>query len=310
MTIFLNFIIFNTILILKLIISFFFVSFVVLILYKMQLNTDYIETLGKEIFTNYIVYTNRFVNIPNPIFSIIVPVFKESKIIANNLEIFNLDIRKKYNFELIVSDGGSDDGTIDIAKTIADKVVVHNANYRQTIAEGRNNGVEVAKSNIFVFLNVDTLPKNLDDFFEIIYEFSKANNKYSKFGALACKVSGFPDEIILKDKIFYFLHNSYVNFLNIIGFGMGRGECQVVRKDIFEQSGCYNNSIVAGEDFDLYHRISKISKIKFEPKLFVYESPRRFRRYGYLRTLGYWITNALCVLFLKRSYSKEWEAIR
>lgn len=253
--------------------------------------------------------TNRFID-TKAIFSLIIPVYQESKILETHLKKFPKELRQKFKFELIVSDGGSTDDTVEIAKKYADCIVIHNDKRRQTISEGRNNGADVANSEVLAFLNADTTPENVQQFIELILNFTHKHNNYSKIDALACYVSSFPEEELLKDKIFYTLHNNYVKMLNAIGMGMGRGECQVVRKDTFYKAGKYNNDIVAGEDFDLYKRISKISKIKFEKKLKVLESPRRFRKYGYLRTIYYWLINSLSVMIFKKSVSKEWEAVR
>jgi len=245
-----------------------------------------------------------------PLFSLIIPVFQEHKIIEKHLKIYTAKIKRKFNFELIVSDGGSNDGTIEIARKYADFLVIHNSNQRQTIAEGRNNGANIANADTLVFLNADTIPYDIDKFFKVISDFALKIDKYKSYGALACYVSAFPDEQLLKDKVFYKLHNNYVRILNKIGIGMGRGECQVIRKNEFIKAGKYNNQIVAGEDFDLYRRLSKTSKIKFEKELHVTESPRRFRKYGYIKTITYWLLNSLYVMILKKSYSKEWEAVR
>lgn len=253
--------------------------------------------------------SNRFVD-NKAVFSLIIPVLQESKILEKHLQKFPLELRKKYNFEMIVSDGGSTDDTVEIAKKYADTVIIHNSDKRQTISEGRNNGAQFAKSDVLVFLNADTIPVNIIDFLNLIIEFAKADNQYKNIDALACYVSSFPEEELLKDKIFYTLHNNYVRLLNKIGMGMGRGECQVVRKKIFDICGGYNNNIVAGEDFDLYKRISKIGNIKFEKRLHVYESPRRFRKYGYIRTITYWLINSVSVMVYNKSVSKEWEAVR
>jgi len=253
--------------------------------------------------------TNRFAN-RKASFSLIIPVLQESKILEKHLQKFPVELRDKYNFEMIVSDGGSTDDTVDIAKKFADSIVTHNSPKRQTISEGRNNGANNANSDIFVFLNADTIPVNIIDFLNLILEFKNEKLSYKNFDALACYVSSFPDEEQLKDKIFYTLHNNYVKLLNAIGMGMGRGECQVVKKSAFIKAGGYNNEIVAGEDFDLYKRISSIGRVKFERRLHVYESPRRFRKYGYIRTISYWLINSISVMIYKKSVSKEWEAVR
>lgn len=128
--------------------------------------------------------------------------------------------------------------------------------------------------------------------------------------AIASKVLPFEEETQKRDKIFYFLMNKYFKFLNQIGIGMGRGECQIIKRNTFLQVNGYNEKIVAGEDFDLYRRIAKIGKIKFREDFIVYESPRRFRQEGYISTLTKWFLNSVSVLLLGKSYSKEWKPIR
>ena len=245
-----------------------------------------------------------------PMISLVIPVYMEEKILESNLVNYTKELRERYSFEVIVSDGGSSDRTVEIARKYADKIVVHNRKTRQTIAEGRNRGADVSSGDVIVFLNGDTFPAYIEEFFDVIFRFAKKNIEYKKYSALACYVSSLPEEEQLKDKIFYTLHNSYVHFLNLIGLGMGRGECQVVRSEDFKKINGFRDSIVAGEDFDLYNRLTKIGKIKFERKLHVLESPRRFRKYGYTKTIFFWTINSLSVMFLGKSYSKEWEAIR
>jgi len=240
--------------------------------------------------------------------SVIVPVYQEESILDKTLSIYTEEFKKKFSIQLIVSDGGSTDKTTAIAEKYADKIAYHNSEYRQSIAEGRNNGADIANGEIFVFINGDTMPDDPQKFFEYVSNWS-INNPYN-IDAFACRVGVFPEEELTKDKVFYNLHNGYVRFLNFIGVGMGRGECQIIKRNIFEKAGKYNNDIIAGEDFDLYRRIAKIGKIKYEHCLKVLESPRRFRKLGYIRTLSNWLINALSVMILGKSISKDWEAVR
>ncbi len=242
--------------------------------------------------------------------SLIIPVYMEESIIEKILSEYNSDLREKYNFEVIVSDGGSTDLTVTIANKYADIVVEHKENRRQTIAEGRNAGAYAASGKTFVFINGDTYPEDTEKFFAFIRNWTDNPTKLSKYAALACRVYVEKAEEIFSDKIFYNLFNSYVNFLNIIGIGMGRGECQIIKSDVFKKVGGYNPELAAGEDFDLFNRINKIGKVGYTNTITVLESPRRFRKYGYIRVLYQWSKNALSVMFRGNSANKEWEVVR
>ena len=208
--------------------------------------------------------------------------------------------------EVIISDGGSSDGTAEIAVQWGAIVVRHGEKRRQTIAEGRNLGAASAKGNLFVFLNADVRVNDLEVFFSALRE---ALAIPGVSGATA-EVQVFPEEERASDRVFHVLHNAYVRFLNAIGEGMGRGECQAVTREMFERVGGYNRGMVAGEDYDLFRRVRKHGRIVMLKDVVVYESPRRFRKYGYLHIIWGWTRNALAVIFRNASSSEEWEAVR
>lgn len=246
----------------------------------------------------------------NPKISVIIPVYQEEKILDSTLSLYTNDLKKKYNFELIVSDGGSTDGTVEIANRYADKVIVHSKPERQTISEGRNKGAENAVGDTLVFINADTIPANINTFFNNITQWCEDDSVYRGADAIACYVDPMPEEIGLKDELFYSFYNNYVWFLNEMGLGMGRGECQIIKKTIFNEVGGYNDDFAAGEDFDLYRRIGKRGRIYFARNIKVLESTRRFKKYGYFRTVLTWTMNSIAVMILGKSFSKEWEAVR
>lgn len=242
-----------------------------------------------------------------PHISVVIPVLQEEKILEKTLAIFTDALRKQYAIELIVSDGGSTDGTLAIAGQYADKIVKHTGQQRQTIAAGRNCGAAVAEGDIFIFLNGDTVPASPEKFFETVARWS---GNASEGIALACPVHIPPEERVITDSLFHLFYNAYVRLLNACGIGMGRGECQIVRADMFRQVGGYNSSIAAGEDFDLFRRLARTGTIKTFGDMLVYESPRRFRKYGYSRVLWNWTVNAVSVMVRKKAVSEEWEAVR
>jgi glycosyltransferase involved in cell wall biosynthesis len=219
---------------------------------------------------------------------------------------FNEELLKKFNIELIISDGGSTDSTVELAKMFPCRILLHDNSKRQTIAEGRNKGAREAKGNILFFINADTYIKDIDTFFvSILRELSNP-----KTIALTCKVQVFPAEEIWSDKLFHTFHNYYFAAMNLCGIGMGRGECHILRKDDFFAIGSYNEKIIAGEDFELFTRLAKKGKIKFMHSLKIYESPRRYRRYGYIKVMASWFRNCVYIVLFKKSVPGEWDVIR
>jgi hypothetical protein len=120
----------------------------------------------------------------------------------------------------------------------------------------------------------------------------------------------FPAEQKLADKLFHGFYNTYVFLLNKIGMGMGRGECQIVKKEFFNKAGGYNENFPAGEDFDLYRRLKKFGKIKYLRNLTVFESPRRYREQGYTKVFWKWTKNSVSVFLRNKAVSDKWEPVR
>lgn len=242
--------------------------------------------------------------------SLIIPVFREEKILENTLQNFSESLLRNNNIELIISDGGSTDRTLEIAEKYTDKVVRYSGEKRQTISAGRNAGARISNGDILVFINGDSYPENCESFFKMIINWAKGKGKFKNCIALTCWVTVPPEEMLLKDKIFYAIHNRYIMFLNFISVGMGRGECQIVKREFFERIGGYDESLAAGEDFDLFKRLAKLGKIGFVKDIKIFESPRRFRKYGYFKVIMQWIVNSISVMIYKKSVSEEWDPVR
>jgi glycosyltransferase involved in cell wall biosynthesis len=241
-----------------------------------------------------------------PLISVIIPALNEEKLISSTLSQFTPQLKQKYNIEVIVSDGGSTDSTLKFISETADKIIEAQPGKKQNIPIGRNIGASQASGEYYYFVNADTRFQDTDSFFQkTIIALTD-----SKISALTCRIRVFPDEEKFKDKLFHFCYNNYVFILNKLGIGMGRGECQIVRKSIFEKVHGYNESIPAGEDFDLYRRIRKIGKIKYLRDVTVYESPRRYRKFGYAKVFWNWTENSISVFLRSKAISGNWEAVR
>jgi glycosyltransferase involved in cell wall biosynthesis len=239
-------------------------------------------------------------------FTVIIPTLNEEATLCWAEKIFTDEFKREYDIEVIISDGGSTDLTIEIAKKFADKIILNENFEKQTIAKGRNIGALNSNGEILVFLNADARINDVDTFFKLVDNLMKM----PMVVALAFDVFVYPEEELFKDKVFHIFLNKFFAMLNVIGLGMGRGECHVVKREFFFKAGGYNENLPAGEDFEFYMRIRRLGKIINVHGLKIYESPRRYRKYGYIKTLTLWFLNSVSIIFRKKSISKVWNAVR
>lgn len=240
--------------------------------------------------------------------TVVVPTLNEEKTLGALLRPLRARAAA-LGLELVVSDGGSSDGTLAIALELADRVVVHEEAARQTIAAGRNAGAAMAATDgVLLFFNADvTLPNELDSFVRDLVLAAETH------GAATCRVLVDPADARFLERVILGAANGVywlTNRLRVVG--MGRGEVHAVRREVFEAVGGYREHLAAGEDFDLFKRILRLpgASVSFLWRWVVHEDPRRYRQRGLLRTMLAWSLNALWVAARDESRSTEWEAVR
>jgi glycosyltransferase involved in cell wall biosynthesis len=238
--------------------------------------------------------------------SIIVPTLNEEKLLPAMLSQFTPELVAEHNLEIVVSDGGSSDRTLEIARERASILVENPEHVKQTISMGRNIGAGRSTGDILVFLNADTLLQDPDLFFRTVRPVIAEPGVV----AMTAGVRVYPGEERLADRMYHGFYNWFFRMMNVVGMGMGRGECHVMTRAVFERAGGYSEKIAAGEDYDMFRRLTTTGRVRFMNRLVVYESPRRYRRYGYAWVTVTWFMNFLAVFFLRRSILSEWKPVR
>lgn len=238
--------------------------------------------------------------------SIIIPTLNEAFVIGKTVN--HLKSCKNHKIEVIISDGNSKDGTIEIAKRLADQVVVYEGVQRQTIAMARNSGAKVAHGDFLVFMDADVYIPDIDNFFTKILK--NFENREMSAVCVEIKVQKefetFSDRIIFSILAFtIYLQN------NFFKFGGAPGEFQMIRSTAFALSGGYREDLVAGEDYEFFHRLSKkFGQTRFDYSLKVFHPGRRAHQIGWPRLLFQWWTNGIYIMLFGKSYSKVWKEIR
>jgi glycosyltransferase involved in cell wall biosynthesis len=239
--------------------------------------------------------------------SIIIPTLEEEKAISSTLA--SLKSQLSLPHELIVSDGGSADRTAELARAWADKVVVHDLSARQTISQGRNRGAERAAGDLLVFLDADCTVPDPDRFFtRAIARFETD----AQLLGLTCNLRFVAGTETLADKIVLGLENAIVRFNNnTLGRGdSAGGEFQMIRASAFRAVGGYREDLVTCEDREIFRRLARVGRTRFEPALTVFHSGRRVHTVGWPRLIVLFILNTLSLGFRGRVVSKEWEPVR
>jgi glycosyltransferase involved in cell wall biosynthesis len=241
-----------------------------------------------------------------PLISIIIPTLQEEKLIGRTLEQFSNGLRDRYSLEVIVSDGGSTDRTVPLAQGKSDLVVCNHNGCAENISIGRNRGAGAARGEILMFFNADVRIADPELFFRRMVDVIRDES----VSAATCNVLIYPEEERTIDRVFHRFFNRYCRFLNDSGMGMGRGECHVIRRKVFEKAGGYNAKMAAGEDYELFVRLRHSGQVRFDSALTVFESPRRYRKLGYAAVVLLWCLNGLAALIFHRSIVKRWKPVR
>jgi len=194
--------------------------------------------------------------------SIIIPTHMEEKYLPRLLE--SLKRQTDRDFEVIVVDWNSKDRTREIARKYGCKLVIAE---KRGIGRGRNLGAKHAKGDVLAFIDADiVLPPN---FVEEV--------KGVKCNAAICEWIPLEDDLLLK--LYYRISYLFCKLFNLLGIGHSPGFCTIIRRDIFERVGGYNEELLAGEDHELARRVRKLTKI-CHLKVKIKMDSRRVRKEG------------------------------
>lgn len=241
--------------------------------------------------------------------SIIIPTKNEGKYIGQTIAQFETWL-EKFNLEIVVSDANSTDNTASIVRQYRDawgeRIKLVQSAGKQNIAIGRNLGAAAASGDILLHMDADVRIPNKEKFFSLVL----ARFENQQVVAATVPLWVYPEESSLPDKLYHLFMNAVIRLSFPFGIYLAKGECQFVRRSMFERIGGYSEKLVAGEDCNLFYRLHKEGKIAYLHRLCIHHSPRRFREYGYVRISLIYLREGIWMLFRKKSYAKEWKPVR
>jgi rSAM/selenodomain-associated transferase 2 len=197
--------------------------------------------------------------------SVIIPTLDEREQIAATLA--PLQQPRRDGHEVIVVDGGSEDGTCDIASGSADRIL----SSPQGRALQMNAGAREARGEVLLFLHADTLIP-AESFQAFLEEFPWSRRAWGRFDV---RLSGRRRMLRVVEKM--------MNLRSRLS-GIATGDHGIfVRRETFEKIGGYPQ-IPLMEDVAISRRLKRESRPYF-PHGHVVTSSRRWEEYGIRRTI-------------------------
>jgi len=230
-----------------------------------------------------------------PRISVVIPTFQEGRYLA---KVLSRVAEMKPPIEIVVVDSGSQDNTVEVAKQFTDKIYPIR---ERGISKAKNHGAQQASGEILVFLDADVKPPK-DFAGKVLVAFSDA----TVVGA-TCHIV--PEHPTLSEKVFFQFYNLLIQICSRFK-PHSRGEFLAVTKKGFLAVGGFDETMPCLEDHELAHRLSKLGKFVFIKDLVVYESLRRFRKLGFFKVVGTWITDYVSFMLRGKPISKVWSPVR
>ena len=206
----------------------------------------------------------------SPKISVIIVNYNGKKLLENCLEsLFKTDYN---NFEVILVDNNSTDGSMEFVTKNYPKIIVIKLDSNKGFAEPNNIGAKIAKGEYLLFLNNDTVTTT--NFISEMVKVLEKDEKIAICQSLLLKPDGNIDssgDFIDKMGIVY---NSKTKTDEIKEISSARGASMLIRKKIFDKLGGFDEKFFFSfEDVDLGWRSWILGyKVVIVPNSIVYHS--------------------------------------
>ncbi len=210
--------------------------------------------------------------------SIVVPAYNEEANIVSCLESLNHQTVPRSEYEIIVVDGGSKDRTRELAEPYADMVFIQTS---RRVGGARNDGVMRAKGDIVGTTDADCIIP--PDWVERVRRGLADPKVVQLYGPVD------PIEAGLKNRISLMLANTFSRigyYTGLLYYTLG---CNTAfNRRAFIEAGMYH-CVDAGDDLEIARRMRRVGKVKFDDRLRVGFSMRRYQQFGTLKSLYEWL---------------------
>jgi len=239
----------------------------------------------------------------------IIPTYQEEEYIKETLvhlaRAKSVGESKGIESEILVVDSGHDK-TLKLARPISDKVF----KFRERgVSKARNFGASKASGDILLFIDADVIVP-MDVLEEVIRTFEDkavvaaiSRVVPRRFGSHSLSASKrlfyLFDDIFIKNCV---KHNFLLRFYN-------RGDVLAVRRDSFFKTEGFDEKLATMEITELILKLSEVGRIALLNTT-VYESVRRLKQWGILKSYLVWWRYYASYWLLQRPFNSTYETVR
>lgn len=197
--------------------------------------------------------------------SIIVPTLNEELYLPKLLQ--SIASQDFEDYEIIVADNNSTDGTVEIARGFGARLV---GGGMPSVA--RNRGAEAARGEYLLFMDADVFVP--DGFLSAL--FGRFQKDYIDICIPARRPTDTDRQVY---RTLFDLSNRYYKVMARIK-PLGLGNCILVTSRLHRHIGGFDESMRFGEDYDYINRAARVGRFKVYLNIYFYASVRRVELEG------------------------------
>ncbi len=195
-----------------------------------------------------------------PFFSIIIPLYNKEKFIEKTIQ--SALNQTFLDFELIIVNDGSTDGSLELVKVFKDRRIKIYTIPNGGVSKARNFGIQKANANLIALLDADDLWKSSH-----LEELYNLRNAHPNCGLYAM---GYTKKFDNANPInaHFFKHENYNGIVPDF-FSASTVDCLawtsavMIPKEIFKNIGYFNEGLKSGQDTEMWIRIALDYKVAF-----------------------------------------------
>ena len=226
-----------------------------------------------------------------PEISVVIPALNEQKYIM--IPINGLRKQTFRKFETIVVDGGSNDGTVGIARKHS-RIIIDT---KKGPGAARNRGARAAKGSILLFIDADTEPTA-----GLLAEYARI---FADKDVVAATGPILPLEKSGRRVRYGYMFVSilFVKASILLNRPAVVGSNFAVRRSAFMKVGGFDEKLITYEDWELSNRLKRFGRVVYSGKAVVHTSARRVMAWGVWGYFIYHISNIFRFHVFRKSKS-------